>query len=139
MNHMCSLLLRRRHPLLQLSSMGYRGLGHARYCRPKVVNGQYMCRVGSLLKNSETPYFVGLNKYKEDAYDEIENPNGVIQLGLAEYKCIFATASFFSIQPPRPWRIRLRLQSSLAVVRRRSQQQPARGLRERRFDDDDDD
>ncbi|KAM7257011.1 hypothetical protein ACFE04_012752 [Oxalis oulophora] len=43
-------------------------------------------RVGSLLKNSETPYFVGLNKYKEDAYDEIENPNGVIQLGLAENK-----------------------------------------------------
>ncbi|GAV86906.1 LOW QUALITY PROTEIN: Aminotran_1_2 domain-containing protein [Cephalotus follicularis] len=49
---------------------------------PVYVSG----RVGAILKDSETPYFVGLKKVKEDPYDELVNPNGVIQLGLAENK-----------------------------------------------------
>ncbi|XP_074264873.1 putative aminotransferase ACS12 [Silene latifolia] len=37
-------------------------------------------RVGKVV---ETPYFVGLGRVVEDPFDEVENPDGVIQLGLA--------------------------------------------------------
>lgn len=37
-------------------------------------------------RTSETPYFVGLGRVEEDPYHELDNPDGVIQLGLAENK-----------------------------------------------------
>ncbi|GAB4856974.1 Probable aminotransferase acs10 [Ancistrocladus abbreviatus] len=37
-------------------------------------------------KSDETPYFVGMNRLLEDPYDQLVNPDGVIQLGLAENK-----------------------------------------------------
>lgn len=37
-------------------------------------------------RTSETPYFVGLGRVAEDPYDELDNPDGVIELGLAENK-----------------------------------------------------
>lgn len=37
-------------------------------------------------RTSETPYFVGLDRFAEDPYDELDNPDGVIQLGLVENK-----------------------------------------------------
>ncbi|XP_024029071.1 probable aminotransferase ACS10 [Morus notabilis] len=57
-----------------LSPRGYGG--------PPCVSG----RVGSILKGGESPYFVGLRKVEEDPYDEVRNPDGVVQLGLAENK-----------------------------------------------------
>lgn len=32
----------------------------------------------------ESPYFAGWKAYDEDPYDEVTNPSGVIQMGLAE-------------------------------------------------------
>lgn len=32
----------------------------------------------------DSPYFAGWKAYDENPYDEIENPTGVIQMGLAE-------------------------------------------------------
>ncbi|PRQ17937.1 putative 1-aminocyclopropane-1-carboxylate synthase [Rosa chinensis] len=43
-------------------------------------------RANSVLKGGEPPYYVGLRKVAEDPYDELGNPDGVIQLGLDENK-----------------------------------------------------
>ncbi|KAE8657343.1 putative aminotransferase ACS10 [Hibiscus syriacus] len=43
-------------------------------------------RVNGIVKGADSPYYVGLRRAKEDPYDELSNPNGVIQLGLAENK-----------------------------------------------------
>ncbi|GMY30144.1 probable aminotransferase ACS10 [Fagus crenata] len=49
---------------------------------PAYVSG----RVNLILKNGEWPHDVGLRKASEDPYHESGNPDGVIQLGLAENK-----------------------------------------------------
>ena len=46
-------------------------------------------RASGILKGADSPYHVGLKRVKEDPYDELGNPNGVIQLGLAENKVGF--------------------------------------------------
>ncbi|XP_058104686.1 1-aminocyclopropane-1-carboxylate synthase 6-like [Magnolia sinica] len=43
-------------------------------------------RASSITKSGDSPYYVGLNKVDGDQYDALENPDGVIQLGLAENK-----------------------------------------------------
>ncbi|KAL5709340.1 hypothetical protein ACHQM5_020043 [Ranunculus cassubicifolius] len=43
-------------------------------------------RASLIGKSDESAYYVGLNKVLENPYDELRNPNGVIQLGLAENK-----------------------------------------------------
>ncbi|EOY24538.1 ACC synthase 10 isoform 2 [Theobroma cacao] len=43
-------------------------------------------RVSGIVKAADSPYYAGLRRVKEDQYDELGNPNGVIQLGLAENK-----------------------------------------------------
>ncbi|KDP25569.1 hypothetical protein JCGZ_20725 [Jatropha curcas] len=43
-------------------------------------------RANGIVKSVDSPYFVGLRKAAEDPYDELGNPNGVIQLCLAENK-----------------------------------------------------
>ncbi|KAK4748577.1 hypothetical protein SAY87_015163 [Trapa incisa] len=43
-------------------------------------------RAASVLKDGDSPYFVGLKRFQEDPYDELANPNGIIQLGYAENK-----------------------------------------------------
>lgn len=43
-------------------------------------------RANSVLKGGQSPYEVGLRKVSEDPYDELGNPDGVIQLGLDENK-----------------------------------------------------
>ncbi|XP_039046724.1 probable aminotransferase ACS10 [Hibiscus syriacus] len=60
-----------------------RGLISPRSLRgPVSVSG----RVRGIVKGADSPYYVGLRRAKEDPYDELSNPNGVIQLGLAENK-----------------------------------------------------
>lgn len=49
---------------------------------PACVSG----RVISILKTGETPCYVGLKHVEDDPYDEVGNPGGVIQLGLAQNK-----------------------------------------------------
>ncbi|KAF5478391.1 hypothetical protein F2P56_004953 [Juglans regia] len=43
-------------------------------------------RVNLVLKGGDSPYDIGLRKVSEDPYHEAGNPDGVIQLGLAENK-----------------------------------------------------
>ncbi|KAK8584348.1 hypothetical protein V6N12_068592 [Hibiscus sabdariffa] len=43
-------------------------------------------RVSWIVKGADSPYYIGLSRAKEDPYDELDNPNGVIQLGVAENK-----------------------------------------------------
>ncbi|KAK9075287.1 hypothetical protein SSX86_003610 [Deinandra increscens subsp. villosa] len=41
-------------------------------------------RVHCIAKSNDSPYYIGLDKVSADPYDSFSNPNGVIQLGLAE-------------------------------------------------------
>ncbi|KAL1210968.1 putative aminotransferase ACS10 [Cardamine amara subsp. amara] len=41
-------------------------------------------RVNSVIKGGDSPYYVGQKRVEEDPYDELGNPDGVIQLGLAQ-------------------------------------------------------
>lgn len=43
-------------------------------------------RANSIIKAADSPYFLGVQKVAEDSYHQIDNPNGVIQLGIAENK-----------------------------------------------------
>lgn len=44
-----------------------------------------LSRVAESEKHGEnSPYFAGWKAYDEDPYHEVENPSGVIQMGLAE-------------------------------------------------------
>lgn len=43
-------------------------------------------RVSSIAKPSDSPYYIGLEKAAKDPYDRLGNPNGVINLGLAQNK-----------------------------------------------------
>lgn len=52
---------------------------------PACVSG----RVISILKTGETPCDVGSKQVEDDPYDEVGNPGGVIQLGLAQNKVPF--------------------------------------------------
>lgn len=53
-------------------------------------------RAGSIVKSGDSPYFVGIKRFSEDPYHPIENPNGVMQLGLAEnHVALFPLKQFF--------------------------------------------
>lgn len=41
-------------------------------------------RAGLIARPNESPYYIGLDRVLEDPYDGVDNPNGVIQLGLSE-------------------------------------------------------
>ncbi|WCJ26082.1 1-aminocyclopropane-1-carboxylate synthase [Euphorbia peplus] len=49
---------------------------------PAYLSGRGM----GIVKSGDSPYYVGLRKVVEDCYDELDNPDGIIQLGLAENK-----------------------------------------------------
>ncbi|XP_016650302.1 PREDICTED: probable aminotransferase ACS12 isoform X1 [Prunus mume] len=41
-------------------------------------------RASWIAKPNDSPYYIGLDRVLEDPYDGVDNPNGVIQLGLSE-------------------------------------------------------
>ncbi|EOA40172.1 hypothetical protein CARUB_v10008889mg [Capsella rubella] len=43
-------------------------------------------RANSILKGGDSPYHLGLRRVEEDPYDESGNPDGIIELGLAQNK-----------------------------------------------------
>ena len=49
---------------------------------------QVSSRASSIIRSGESAYYVGLRRAAEDSYDPVSNPEGVIQLGLAENKVI---------------------------------------------------
>lgn len=46
-------------------------------------------RANAVFKQSDGPYYEGLKRVEEDPFDEVDNPNGVIQLWLAENRVGF--------------------------------------------------
>ncbi|CAA6656261.1 unnamed protein product [Spirodela intermedia] len=47
---------------------------------------QVSSRASSILRSGESAYYAGLRRSSEDPYDPVSNPDGFIQLGLAENK-----------------------------------------------------
>lgn len=66
---------------------------------PAYVSG----RANSIVKGGDSPHDVGLRKALEDPYHQSGNPDGVIQLGLAENKVGFAF--FFGFISMIAWKI----------------------------------
>ncbi|KAF7828348.1 putative aminotransferase ACS10 [Senna tora] len=68
-------------------SVLHRSLSRLHLSPRGVSSASYVsARANSLIKAADSPYFLGLRKVAEDPYHQIHNPNGVIQLGLAENK-----------------------------------------------------
>ncbi|KAG2711151.1 hypothetical protein I3760_04G063700 [Carya illinoinensis] len=57
--------------------------------RGSIGRVQVSSRVSSIAKPNDSPYYIGLDKVSEDAYDRFDNPDGVIQLGLSENRLCF--------------------------------------------------
>lgn len=51
-------------------------------------------RANSILKGGDSPYHVGQKRVEEDPYDESGNPDGIIELGLAQNKVKIRFLSF---------------------------------------------
>ncbi|KAK6158072.1 hypothetical protein DH2020_005386 [Rehmannia glutinosa] len=45
-------------------------------------------RANAVVKQVDGPYYLGLKRVEEDPYDGVDNPDGVIQLGLAENRLL---------------------------------------------------
>ena len=45
---------------------------------------QVSSRASSIAKPNDSPYYIGLDRVSGDPYDRLDNPNGIIQLGLSE-------------------------------------------------------
>ncbi|KAD5508312.1 hypothetical protein R6Q59_031125 [Mikania micrantha] len=58
---------------------------------PRGANGQAQVssRASSVIKQPDSPYYVGLKRACKNPYDELCNPDGIIQLGLDENKLSF--------------------------------------------------
>ncbi|KAM1708872.1 hypothetical protein COP1_001828 [Malus domestica] len=46
-------------------------------------------RASCIAKPNDSPYYIGLDRASEDPYDRVDNPDGVIQLGLSENRMRF--------------------------------------------------
>ncbi|XP_042970723.1 probable aminotransferase ACS12 [Carya illinoinensis] len=46
-------------------------------------------RASSIARPNDSPYYIGLDKVSEDAYDRFDNPNGIILFGLSENRLCF--------------------------------------------------
>lgn len=46
-------------------------------------------RASSIAKPNDSPYYIGWDRVREDPYDALHNPNGIIQLGLSENRLTF--------------------------------------------------
>lgn len=54
-------------------------------------------RASVIAKPDDSPYYIGLNKVREDPYHRTDKPDGVIQLGLAENTVNFVLAIHFPL------------------------------------------
>lgn len=89
--HLTEGSLQRVHSRLLLSPRGSGG------------PSQLSSRANSIAKQVDDPYYVGLKRVSKDPYDESCNPDGVIQLGLAENRVgislpLLCTIFFFRIK-----------------------------------------
>ncbi|KAM2975700.1 hypothetical protein FF1_001831 [Malus domestica] len=54
-------------------------------------------RASCIAKPNDSPYYIGLDRASEDPYDRVDNPDGVIQLGLSENRlCLDLIEKWFS-------------------------------------------
>lgn len=54
-------------------------------------------RASWIAKPNDSPYYIGLDRVLEDPYDRVDNPNGVIQLGLSENRVRVLVACVFLV------------------------------------------
>lgn len=52
--------------------------------RGSIGNVHISSRASLIAKPNNSPYYIGLERVREDAYDELKNPDGIIHLGVAE-------------------------------------------------------
>ncbi|KAF6160245.1 hypothetical protein GIB67_019014 [Kingdonia uniflora] len=73
---------------LELSGSGLSRSQSRTHLSPRASSGPayVSSRANSIEKSSDSPYYVGLEKVLDDPFDSVRNPDGVIQLGLAENK-----------------------------------------------------
>lgn len=48
----------------------------------KLLSRKAMCNS----HGQDSSYFLGWQEYEKNPYDEVKNPKGIIQMGLAEYQ-----------------------------------------------------
>ncbi|KAF9668268.1 hypothetical protein SADUNF_Sadunf15G0111300 [Salix dunnii] len=46
-------------------------------------------RASLIVRENDSPYYIGLEKVSKDPYDKVRNPDGIIQLGLSENRLSF--------------------------------------------------
>ena len=46
-------------------------------------------RANSIAEPNDSPYYIGLERTSEDPYGRLDNPDGIMQLGLSENKVNF--------------------------------------------------
>ncbi|KAL5570045.1 hypothetical protein UlMin_026620 [Ulmus minor] len=57
--------------------------------RGSIGRVQISSRASLIAKPNDSPYYIGMDKVKDDSYDRLDNPDGIIQLGLAENRLCF--------------------------------------------------
>ncbi|KAJ0977459.1 hypothetical protein J5N97_012933 [Dioscorea zingiberensis] len=71
------------------------------------TNGAKLSKVAcSKTHGEESPYFAGWKAYEEDPYDPINNPSGVIQMGLAENQVSFELLEEYLANHPETCNLR---------------------------------
>ena len=49
------------------------------------------------MKPNNSSYYIGMDKVKDDSYDRLDNPDGIIQLGLAKNTLSFGCFDYIYI------------------------------------------
>ena len=57
---------------------------------------QLSTKVTSNAHGQDSSYFLGWEEYEKNPYDEIKNPNGIIQMGLAENQVNIYNSKFLN-------------------------------------------
>ncbi|KAL7212459.1 hypothetical protein ACSBR2_015198 [Camellia fascicularis] len=71
------------------SSLGWNSLSRTALrsnllSRGSIGQANISSKASPIAKPNDSRYYIGLDRVSEDSYDSLKNPNGIIQLGLAE-------------------------------------------------------
>jgi aminotransferase len=56
--------------------------------RGSIARVHLSTRASLIAKPDDSPYYIGLDRVLKDPYDALDNPNGIIQLGLSENRVL---------------------------------------------------
>lgn len=67
--------------------------------RGSFVPARLSRRAGPISRPNDSPYYIGLDRVREDPYDRVINPHGIVQLGLSENKVVpsLSIVSYFDL------------------------------------------